>query len=241
MPTVEEYTDPFLKTYTYVPPVGPGICSVCHVVVSGTWTRCWSCNQTSRDVSRPARVVVPISLYQGLDQLHHVLRNYKDGRTDEVRDPLGMRVSATLGRFLRDHEACISGAAEFDLVTAVPSAKRSHPHPLEEAILRVRSLADRFQRTLDVRSAGIDHGKATDTGFEVTVTLSDATVLLVDDTFTTGAALQSAASALYLAGAADVAAVTIGRFQAGVQRRHAQVLGRGYQQGVRLRTMLPRA
>jgi hypothetical protein len=212
VPTVEEYTDPYLRSYAYVPPVSPGICEVCHVVVDGAWPRCWSCHQILGQIARPARIVVPISLYRGLEQLHHALRGYKDGRTDAVRDPLGMRVSATLGRFVRGHEVCLSGGDPFQVVTSVPSAKRQHPHPLETAILRVRALAPRFRRTLRPGSVEIKHLHAADGGFDVVAGVEDATVLLVDDTYTSGAALQSAASALYLAGARDVVGVTIGRF-----------------------------
>lgn len=82
MPTVEEYTDPYLSTYTYVPPAGPNVCTVCHTAVEGTYRRCYSCNQSIAQVSRPALVVVPISLYRGLEQLHHVLRQYKPCRRD---------------------------------------------------------------------------------------------------------------------------------------------------------------
>jgi len=210
--TVEEYTDPYLAHYAYVPPAGSGICEVCHVVVEGTWTQCESCNLTRAQVSRPARVVVPVSLFTWPGQLHHVLRNYKDGWTDSVRDRLGMRVSATLGRFLREHEACLSGDESFDVVTVVPSSKRPHPHPLEDAVMRVQDLRDRFRRTLDPGVKPILHRRASDTGFEVNADVGGATVLIIDDTFTSGAALQSAASAIRLAGAADVATVTVGRF-----------------------------
>ena len=108
MPTVEEYTDPYLSSYTYVPAAGLGVCQVCHGFVHGDWRRCWSCNRTHRQVSHPARLVVPISHYLGNGPLWHVLRRYKDGWSQAVRDPLGMRMSATLGRFVRDHEACLS-------------------------------------------------------------------------------------------------------------------------------------
>jgi predicted amidophosphoribosyltransferase len=212
MPTVEEYTDPYLSSYTFVPPTGPGICSVCHVAVDG-WSTCWSCNQTEGQVSRPARLVVPVSLYQGLSPLWVMLRNYKDGRTETVRDQLGMRLSATLGRFIRDHESCmVQDDAPFDVVTTVPSSKRAHPHPMEATALRVKSLAERYRRTLEATASPAKHNAASDQAFDVIANVRGARVLLLDDTFTSGAALQSAATALHLVGAADVAAVTAGRY-----------------------------
>jgi len=62
-----------------------------------------------------------------------------------------------------------------------------------------------------VSDGPLDRNQAHDTGFAVTDNVNGLRVLLVDDTFTTGARLQSAASALTLAGAHVVAAVPIGR------------------------------
>jgi hypothetical protein len=144
-----------------------------------------------------------------------MLRKYKDGETQGIRDQMGMRVSATLGRFVRDHEHCISASGTgFDIVTTVPSAKRPHPHPLEVAALRVADLRARFIRTMSPGPKPADHLTGSDQAFAVDAVeaVAGATILLLDDTFKGGAALQSAASALWLAGAADVAAVVIGRF-----------------------------
>jgi phosphoribosylpyrophosphate synthetase len=55
------------------------------------------------------------------------------------------------------------------------------------------------------------HRDANDRVFTVTNDVQDLTILLMEDTFTTGARAQSAASALRLAGARDVAVVTVGR------------------------------
>ena len=162
------------------------------MVVEGAWTRCWSCNQTHLQVSRPARLVVSISLYDIPGPLHTVLRKYKDGWSESVREPLGMQVSATLGRFLRTHESCLADGDAFEMVTIVPSRKRADPHPLESAVGRVRSLADRFERTLEPGSVEVGHNRANDRGFDVVADVRGLRVLLVDDTFTSGGALQSA-------------------------------------------------
>src|SRR4029450_5680671 len=60
-------------------------------------------------------------------------------------------------------------------------------------------------------SATISHNHADDEGFVPAGEVRGRRALLVDGTFTTGARLQSAASALQLAGARVVAAVAIGR------------------------------
>jgi adenine/guanine phosphoribosyltransferase-like PRPP-binding protein len=55
------------------------------------------------------------------------------------------------------------------------------------------------------------HNVACDTGFVAAPDVRGARILLVDDTFTTGARAQSAASALQLAGARVIAVMPIGR------------------------------
>ena len=63
------------------------------------------------------------------------------------------------------------------------------------------------------------HNHASDTGFVVLPDVRGARVLVVDDTFTTGARAQSAASALQLAGARVIAVVPIGRV---IDPRHGE-------------------
>lgn len=85
------------------------------------------------------------------------------------------------------------------------------PHPLERAIQRSPYLHGQFEPLL-VRAEGpLSHRQASDRAFAVTQDLRGRRILLLDDTFTTGAALQSAASCLAQAGAKVVAAVVVGR------------------------------
>src|SRR6266511_5970824 len=81
MSPLTELTDPYLDQYTPVPPVGPGVCDVCHGAPRAGYARCRSCWEVMRQVSHPVSLVVPISLYETTDQLWTVLRGYKDGRT----------------------------------------------------------------------------------------------------------------------------------------------------------------
>src|SRR6266704_4349101 len=76
----------------------------------------------------------------------------------------------------------------------------------------VSSLASHYEELLVPGARPARHLAASDHAFEVTTRLDGRRVLLVDDTFTSGAELQSAASALKLAGASIPAAVVIGRF-----------------------------
>ena len=75
----------------------------------------------------------------------------------------------------------------------------------------VPALRPSFIRTMEPGSAPIDHGAASDDGYRVTANVDGRRLLLIDDTYTSGARVQSAASALQLAGASLVAVVVVGR------------------------------
>jgi phosphoribosylpyrophosphate synthetase len=166
-------------------------------------------------VSRPTRYVVPISLYTVNSQLWHVLRYYKDG-TGPSTELLAMQVAAILARFTAKHLTCVAAllGGQPDVVTSVPSTRvqpRPGGHPLETAITRVSALAKLHAPLLRRGPAPVDHNNADDDAFIAPRPLSGERVLVIDDTLTTGARLQSAASALHLSGASAVAGVVIGR------------------------------
>jgi len=76
----------------------------------------------------------------------------------------------------------------------------------------VPALADTNRALLRTGPHPAGHLAAGDDAFVVTGAATGRRVLLVDDTFTTGAEIQSAASALQTAGATIPAAVVIGRY-----------------------------
>jgi len=208
-----EYTDPYLETYTQVPAAGRGVCTVCHSGPNGDYTTCYSCGLTMSQVTYPTSLVVPISLYEIPGQLHHVLRNYKDSPAATL---FRNQVAAILARFMGLHQGCIERAlgAPIDAVMTVPSTRSpSRPgiHPLQLAVQQVPNL-DNFHRTGLGRSSGtVDHNHANDYAFVVESDVQGLNIVLIEDTFTTGARAQSASSALRLAGAACVAVLTVGR------------------------------
>jgi hypothetical protein len=218
--TVEEFTDPYLGTYTPPPEVQPGVCDVCHGATGymydgDPWERCWSCKESVRGVSNPLALVVPISLYRVGEQLHTVLKDYKRSPSERVRNRHLLQAGAILHRFLnghRDHIAAEAGGY-WDTVTIVPS-KTNHEdvHPLESAIMLGEPLRDEYMRLLETAEVGrIGRAQSSDRGYSATDDAGGRRVLLVDDTFTSGATFQSAASALALGGAAVVAGLVIGR------------------------------
>jgi predicted amidophosphoribosyltransferase len=210
MPTVAELSGPYAN-FLLNPRPGPGVCRRCFTFTDG-YATCYPCSQ----MSQMLEAYVPVSYSIAHGQLHRALAGYKraGGR---IARRLQLELGAVLWRFLADHERCVASAAgvpAFDLVTTVPSGdrKRDLVHPLPEIVGRlVAPTRDRYERVLgrstkSVAERAFDREKCT-----VSRRIDDACVLLVDDTWTTGASAQSAAAALLDAGAAAVAAVTIGR------------------------------
>jgi hypothetical protein len=215
MISAAQYTDPNILTYTPVPATGPGVCPVCRSGPGPGRDVCRSCADVMRQVSYPTRHVVPISLYTLDSQLWDVLRYYKDGSGPGAQ-VFALQVAAIIARFTARHLRCVAGPLGGDpaVVTIVPSTRaepRPGRHPLESAIARVGALAPRYAPLLARGPAESDHNLADDDAFAVVRRLRDERVLIVDDTMTTGARLQSAASALRLGGASAVAAVVVGR------------------------------
>jgi hypothetical protein len=214
MSSAKQYTDPYLSTYRQVPQSGPGVCSVCHSGTGEGFPTCFSCYQTMGQVTHPTSNVIPISLYKTNDQLWHVLRYYKDG-SPAARPLLETQVAAMIVRFTGLHMECIGRilGGPPSVVTTVPSTRSDRPgvHPLVAAVRRCSNLVDLYQPLLVRGSGAVDHNKASDDAFRVDAHVNNSRVLLIEDTFTSGARAQSAASALRLVGAANVVVLTVGR------------------------------
>jgi hypothetical protein len=190
---------------------GPEVCDTCFNLTRG-YERCYACAHGHASLD----AMVPISYSIGGEQLHHVLASYKrlPGR---VPRRFTVELAAVLWRFVAAHEACVSNAAGttgFGLVTTVPSSnwERDAHHPLREIVGTLAApTRGRFERVL-VRAPTPSATRTFDpTKYTPTRPLDGEAVLLIDDTWTTGANAQSAAAALKAAGAATVAAVVIGR------------------------------
>lgn len=158
--------------------------------------------------------VLPISWSVAGGALHRTLRGYKDDPVDAVRVESAAGIAAVLERFLREHERCTAVAAgveAFTVVTTVPArAERGH-EPLLAVVADCASVAGRLRVAL-VAAGGRGEPRRYRAGrFRAAGSLSGASVLLIDDTWTSGASAQSAAHALKRGGARAVALVVVGR------------------------------
>jgi hypothetical protein len=150
------------------------------------------------------------------EQLHHVLASYKR-LTGEVARRLALQLAAVLWRFLEFHERCAAravGADKFVVVTTVPSGDRmrDEPHPLRWIVADlVDPTRGRYERLLRRSMADVAPRSFSPDKYVAQRPLRGEPVLLIDDTWTTGANAQSAAAALRVAGAGPLAAVVMGR------------------------------
>lgn len=203
---------------------GPGVCRVCWGFIDPDYETCYKCGHQPDCLD----AVVPITYSEHLGQMHLALRNYKDGDTAGIRRHDTIRLAAILWRFLRDHELCVAQAAgvtSFDLVTIVLSSKpeRDKHSAFAELTGWAEPIRSRLQRALEP-TGEVDGREFNSNRYRSTTSVSGKTVLLLDDTWTTGGHAQSAAHALTTAGAQKVALVVIGRH---VRRDYEPVHGSG--------------
>lgn len=212
MASVEELSDPYANFMrNALAPAAPDVCSVCTTFTTGGYTTCYPCGRAPRY----ADAVMPISYSEGHGQLHHALRGYKQ-MTGSPASRLRLELAAVLWRFVARHEGCLAravGAPAFDLVTTVPSSslERDLVHPLPEIVKVVGPLRDRFEPLLARSDAEVPSRQFSRERFSARRALAGEHVLLIDDTWTTGANAQSAAFTLKDAGAGAVGLLVIGR------------------------------
>ncbi|MFI9388180.1 hypothetical protein [Kutzneria sp. NPDC052558] len=94
----------------------------------------------------------------------------------------------------------------------MPSTRGLAPHPLSAML--GRTIGQTSQRYRNLLRVGADRGNRVfdPSRFDTDADLTGLRVLLVDDTWTTGANAQSAAARLRLAGAERVAVIVLGRW-----------------------------
>ena len=203
------------------PKPGPDVCSVCRGWCRPGYGTCYPCALTMSQVTHPCGRVAVNCVYRAGAPMHTLLRDYKDG-TARTRAVLGERVAALAARFLWRTGPRLAPAG-WDAVAVIPStAGREGPHPLESALARSAWLAPQLAPGLLEPGPGAgraSHRRAGDAVFSVAAgpagagpaPLDGTRILLVDDTWTTGARAQSAASALTTAGAAVAGIAVLGR------------------------------
>ena len=188
----------------------PGICAVCRGPAGPGFARCYQC--AGHDVLGAdllADVVAPVSYAVKGTPFAADLRRYKSWQAPSAA--ARMSLLALLLAFLHDHGACVwrhAGMPPPGRLAVVPTGcGRPGPHPLLELsapYLRLPVTGLVIRPGEQGRDPNADRYEAERTG-------RGAGVLLLDDTWVSGASAQSAAAALKRAGARRVAVVVLGR------------------------------
>ncbi len=186
-----------------VPALLTGICTACRSGSDVNARLCGPCRQAERTLGA-LPTIVPITMSENLSQLHAVLRGYKDSFNAQERERKTRQLAALVATFFESHAACVGA---FDLLVTVPSARRDSTSAI---VSRIGSLTNRREAVLHP-TRSLDHRDYDASAFRVDTTVRGRTVVLLDDTFTTGSAIYSAAAAVQAAGGEVVSGVVIGR------------------------------
>lgn len=193
-------------------PPGPGCCGVCRGQAGPGFRRCFQCSLHQQHApGLLADLVVPISYAVAGTDYARLLWQYKSDVPQ--RDAARALLRALLLAFLHDHGPCVrarAGIAGRPHVAVVPTGRgRPGSHPLRtlvEPYLALPWAELAIDPAEPVQPRDLRPGR-----FRPAARLVGAAVLLLDDTWTSGASAQSAAIALRLAGASRVAVITLGR------------------------------
>ncbi|MCU1659894.1 MAG: hypothetical protein JWO57_4550 [Pseudonocardiales bacterium] len=199
--TVAEVAAPYSNFLVRVPRIAIDVCEVCHGPVDDQYPRCYACLQAVRTLGRDrADVVAFVSLAPTGGQMAKELYTYKRMTVpDSLRLPRLTGLAAVLWLWLAKHERCMAlkvGATEFDVITTVPSTSgRSGAHPLEHLVSGVVSTsAARYRSVLGVQRTDLAQREFAADRYRVTEDVRRKTMLLIDDTWTTGAHAQAAST-----------------------------------------------
>jgi hypothetical protein len=196
------------------------VCRACCGPTAGH-ALCFACRTVGRRLGLPLAPVVPLRLCPIPGPLYTVLMGYKESPVAEARARFAAMPVRMLADFLATHARCVAACAgtALDVALAVPSTSRPHGAPLsrlqgmEGAIAPSGALW--CPHMLRRAGAPVGHMRPDAAAFGVDPTagpiLEGAGVMLLDDTYVSGARAQSAAAALRLAGAASVVVVVLGR------------------------------
>jgi hypothetical protein len=209
-----------------VPGAEPGVCATCHGPARDGRVHCWCCRSVARTLGVD-RIgpVVPMALFARGDPLHVVLRGYKDAAGVAARRQYADRLGAHARRFLGAHAACLVRlGGSWDAVAAVPSSRGRVPgshggklqgkpaaHPMARIIGAVPALSSSTGVVLHTGTGTAGHLAPDRLAFAAPSWVAGRRVLLLDDTWVTGARMASAAVALRTAGATVVAMAVLGR------------------------------
>jgi predicted amidophosphoribosyltransferase len=194
-----------------------GVCALCRAPTPvGAWgthyEKCHDCYSKYDDVL-DGFVPMCYSVHDGLESLIWRAKNKEQSAWLQI--PL----AALLWTFTRKHVPCLERTygGRFDLRLTVPSHPdtRGGVNHLDSIIRRVPRMMDEWQfdllRKASTRKAGTRRRTVDEEAFAADAVVRGKRVLLLDDTYTSGSTLASAAYALKSRGATSVVGLAFGR------------------------------
>jgi hypothetical protein len=184
---------------------------------------CFACRSVAGRLGVALAPVFPIRLCPVPSPLYAVLMGYKEAPVREARRHFAPMVRVLAEQFLAAHGRClaVAGGGPLEVVLPVPSTARPSGAPLA-GVTGLAAAACAHVATGGwlpealVRSAApVAHMQPDVTAFRVPASMQHRIdgrrVLLLDDTYVSGARSQSAAAALRTSGARAVVIVALGR------------------------------
>jgi predicted amidophosphoribosyltransferase len=140
------------------------------------------------------------------------MHDYKESPDPSVQLTQSRVVAGILARYVYEHsEALVDRYGDWDNVVVVPSTKHPYPSALARALASDYSDVISPIDWLTLGAGSMGFNQASESGFVPAPDIEGSSVLLVDDTFTTGARIHSAAHALQSAGAQVIAGLVVAR------------------------------
>jgi hypothetical protein len=220
MSTAETVEHARRMVVTRPPLPGPGVCRICRGPAREGSEFCWCCRSVCSALEEaPASMphVLPIAAFRPGDTWSVVLRRYKDAPVVASRRHFSKLLSAVVERVLAAHGGCLwlqSGG--FDAYCVVPTSRPQPriepPHPLESLLAGIGYLELReLVRLRPVKV--VRHLQPSAEAFVPAHSSCPAgkRILLIDDSWVTGARALSAVVALRAAHATVAGALVIGR------------------------------
>lgn len=211
-------TDTLADDLVPMPTLADDVCPTCHTAKDEQYAYCYSCTKVNDAIGFPCPHVIPISFYmtpaddEPPSPLRERMHDYKESDDPAAAQRAARDVGAILTRYLLEHgDALRRRLGAWDSLVAVPSKKHLGPPPLATALEPFGDLVGHVTPMLAAGPDPIGRSAPSADGFATTRDVTERRVLLIDDTFTTGATLHSAAATLTDAGATILAGVVIAR------------------------------
>lgn len=218
---VVETVDPARRIARVRPPLpGPGVCGICRGPASEGRGYCWCCRRVCAllgEVPGSIPYVLPMVAFAPGDVWNVMLRRYKDAPVVAARRHFAKLLSVETEHFFTAHGDCLRvTTGGFDSYCVVPTT-RPHtrtmfPHPLEAVLAGVSA----FEPLGAIRLAPFQpsfHLRPRTEAFvaDDPTRVAGRRVLVVEDSWVTGARALSAVVALRSARAVVTAVLVIGR------------------------------